>query len=717
MSATTKRKNDSSKIAREYLERGWKPIPIAVGEKGPKSKGWQDLDITTANIGSYFNGKDLNIGVQLGPKSNGLSDVDLDCPEAIRLARVFLPQTGAVFGRASKPASHYLYTVTDPEPRAAIRLSDEAGGCIIEARLGGAGKAAQTVFPGSQHPSGEAVRWDKEGEPAAVPCATLRDAITKIAIGVMLMRKWPSKGRHDAAMRVSGLLARAGWDEDTITHFIEHVARAAEDDEIGDRIRAATDTVASFQRGENVFGLPGVQESFGEDTAKAIAKLLAYREHDHNSLMERMNNTFSVVLFGGKARILKFEDDAEGYRAPTLLAPADFRMFYDSKKVHNVTDGKEKKVGEASWWLNSSDRRQYDGVVFLPGQPKELNGKLNLWEGFGIEPKAGEWPRMERHIHEVLASGNSEHADYIIKWSAWALQNPDKPAEVALTLRGPQGTGKGIHARSIKSIFGPHGRHLPSIDRVTGRFNATLMNCAFIYLDEALWGGDKKAIGPLKMLLTEPTIAIEKKGVDTITVKNHVKAEITTNEEWAVPAGFQERRFAVFDVSTKYMQSEKYFAPLYAEMEGAGLSAMMFDLLNMDLGDWHPRRNIPRTDALLDQQLRSLSPEDQWWFSLVTSGLLPQHGMDSSTIKTNPRRAKSGDLFELARKTVPGLHFASDHRLGIALRKRGCLSVEVQKKSGWEFPPLADARTTLEALFRRKIVWDRAATDWGSDPM
>jgi hypothetical protein len=66
--------------------------------------------------------------VQLGPKSGGLCDVDLDCTEAVVLAPAFLPPTHAVFGRKSKPRSHYLYRIADPEPKATIcrRLAAKA---------------------------------------------------------------------------------------------------------------------------------------------------------------------------------------------------------------------------------------------------------------------------------------------------------------------------------------------------------------------------------------------------------------------------------------------------------------------------------------------------------------------------------------------------------------------------------------------------------------
>jgi len=43
------------------------------------------------------------------------------------------------------------------------------GEMLCELRVGGGGKGAQTVFPGSTHDeTGEAVTWDEDGAPAAV---------------------------------------------------------------------------------------------------------------------------------------------------------------------------------------------------------------------------------------------------------------------------------------------------------------------------------------------------------------------------------------------------------------------------------------------------------------------------------------------------------------------------------------------------------------------
>jgi len=96
-------------IARSYIKRGWNPIPIPHRSKRPADKGWQERIIDEASAPQYFNGRDQNIGIMLGPTSKGLTDVDLDCLEAVLAAPHLLPETNTVFGRPSKRSSHYLY--------------------------------------------------------------------------------------------------------------------------------------------------------------------------------------------------------------------------------------------------------------------------------------------------------------------------------------------------------------------------------------------------------------------------------------------------------------------------------------------------------------------------------------------------------------------------------------------------------------------------------
>jgi Bifunctional DNA primase/polymerase, N-terminal len=300
---------DPLAVARDYLKRGWHPIPYDYGTKSPRNDGWQRQKITDANVHERFNSGKQNIGVQLGPKSNGLADVDLDCSEAMILARHFLPTTDAVFGRKSKPAAHYLYRVLDPDPVAAIGYRDEKKEMICELRLGGGGKGAQTMFPGSMHPDNELVEWESDGEPTEVTCATLNQACIKIAIGTLLLRHWPMKtGRHEGALRLGGFLARAGWQSDDIGNFVSTIADAAGDEEWKDRERAACDSYEAHERGEPVAGFPKLIEYFSEDVVKQIAHILNYRETDTGELLERMNEKYCVVPISGKVRVVTWKE-------------------------------------------------------------------------------------------------------------------------------------------------------------------------------------------------------------------------------------------------------------------------------------------------------------------------------------------------------------------------------------------------------------------------
>src|SRR4051794_19354125 len=185
--------------ALRYVRRGWNPVPIPPRAKRPTDPGWEKRIINERSAPRHFNGKAQNIGVILGRTSQGLTDVDLDCREAIALAPYLLPRTDAIFGRASKPASHWLYytALSETGTGAAIQFKEgPSGSMLVELRIGGA-SGAQTIFPGSTHESGGPVEWTKAGDPAKTDGATLRKGVTAIAIGCLLVRNYPAEGsRH-----------------------------------------------------------------------------------------------------------------------------------------------------------------------------------------------------------------------------------------------------------------------------------------------------------------------------------------------------------------------------------------------------------------------------------------------------------------------------------------------------------------------------------------
>jgi hypothetical protein len=133
-------------------------------------------------------------------------------------------------------------------------------------------------------------------------------------------------------------------------------------------------------------------------------------------------------------------------------------------------------------------------VVFLPGGAGVVRECLNLWQGWGVEPRAGDWGLIRDHIEVVLAGGNPEFADYIVKWIAWSIQNPAAQAEVALVLIGEKGAGKGTLVRCLQRIFGAHAFQVTTREHVIDKFNGHLQDCVLFIADEAYWGGDKRAL-------------------------------------------------------------------------------------------------------------------------------------------------------------------------------------------------------------------------------
>jgi len=264
-----------------YAKRGWKPVPVHRKTKKPVDKGWQKRPFDPAQ----FDGNSLNVAVQLGEVSGGLADVDLDALSAIGFAPEFLPATGAVFGRRSKPCSHQLY-VSDlykTEKRATIQfkkfVNGQAGAVIVELRVGGNCKGAHTVVPPSMHQTGEMVEWERDDEPARVSGEELLRVVRKLAVTSVLSEHYPGQGsRHEGALVIGGVLARAGWTADDIGHVVEVVARAAGDDEVSDRVSTAASAVNVKANGHDVAGFDHLREVWGEEVADTLKHWLKLRD-------------------------------------------------------------------------------------------------------------------------------------------------------------------------------------------------------------------------------------------------------------------------------------------------------------------------------------------------------------------------------------------------------------------------------------------------------
>jgi hypothetical protein len=401
----------------------------------------------------------------------------------------------------------------------------------------------------------------------------------------------------------------------------------------------------------------------------------------------RLNRQHAVIAnLGGKCVIMEFVPSSvtPGATEPAYQTFTSFRERYLNQYVYDRLSGKRMSVGQ--FWLGHQRRRQYEGLDLVPHGPEVLPGNIfNLWRGWGVDPKEGDWSLLRKHVHEVLADADPKFAEYILHWTAWVLQNPAERPEAALTLRGGKGSGKRVWGDVLMIIFGEHGLQIFDPAHLTGKHNQHLQNKLFLFADEAFWAGDRTAERTLKGVVTEKRMMIEPKGVNAFPWPNRLSIYMAANADWVVPASHDERRYAVGNVNERWKQNEDYFIPLFAEIKGGGAAAMLYDLLKLDLGNWHPRK-VPQTKALLEQKMLSLGGLEQWWVAMLNVGELPQPD------KKNPRRVRSELLLEAAQNYSQRNKYLNETELGTFMGKMGCKHHSDGKRWGWIFPPLPEAR-------------------------
>jgi hypothetical protein len=174
--------------------------------------------------------------------------------------------------------------------------------------------------------------------------------------------------------------------------------------------------------------------------------------------LAEMNRSHAVIeSVGGKTVIASWQPSANDDNRMELVysTQADFLLRYSNKfityPIPDIRGGvRDERVPVGRWWLNNTDRRQFRGVIFRPGALPQINNCLNLWQGWGVEDRSGDWRLLLKHILRVICGGNGEFAKYVIRWIAWSIQHPDAPAEVALVLIGQKGTGKGTLVRCLE---------------------------------------------------------------------------------------------------------------------------------------------------------------------------------------------------------------------------------------------------------------------------
>lgn len=708
---------------KRYTDAGLAVIPVPRGEKGPRLADWQKAKVGTYDPDAFA--ENDNIGVLNGDVSGGTVDADFDAIEAITAARVLMLQTPCVFGRPGKPASHLIFRCPGFKT---IRYTAPNGDVLLELR----GNGTQTIYPPSLHgKSGETIAWEQEREPMPVESAQLIGAGRLVATAALVSRFWPKGARHEAAGALAGFLAAQSIEPTAIERLVRVVAEIAGDEEASDRARFAGDTARKASPDVPTTGGTKLAELIGDEPVKRLRSWFGVRT---DGAVEELNRTlFFVKKFGSDVIIGNESDEKVVFQTASAL-----RLTYANEliAVGEKKNGDDILKTKFDVWISSPRRRQYEEVGFYPPPLKAPETHFNLWRGFAVQPDPNPHPeqrcgRFLEHVRSVICGGSDELHNYILDWMTDCVLNPGKPGEVAIAMRGVPGAGKGFFARGFGELFGR--RHYIQIDRtehLTGKFNAHLSGKVVVFADEAIWAGSKQDLGPLKRLITEPTLTIERKGIDAIDEHNCVHLITATNEGWSVPAMLRERRWLVLNVVSSVAQNHAYFEALKTEIDHGGRAALLGFLLARRVTQ--NLRVVPKTDALLEQKIRSFAPVEEWWFEKLQRGFLfagvSEDGPWPEWAATNNLHIDFLDFCrereyrrKLNSKTfigewitlVPMRGRKSERRRaallagpGPQVRVSGQMTSGKQPLWGWPLPSLVACRRHFESVIDQPVQWD-----------
>lgn len=352
------------------------------------------------------------------------------------------------------------------------------------------------------------------------------------------------------------------------------------------------------------------------------------------SWVQEFNEKYTPVLYNTKMAVaFREEDEALSRQKWTFLPFSVFKELHCAEYAVVSYDKKGQPVRgkKGNGWIEHPLRTKNHKFYFNPEMPPALDrdGYLNLWMGLNVTGDAsrGDPMPMVRHICDVISDSNPEISKYVMGWVALLIQKPWLRHEVALVLRGIEGAGKGTLGNLLCRIFGKHGIHITHSRHLTGNFNEHLLDCCFLFADEAFFAGDKAGEASLKGMITEPTSTIEPKGIGAFQAPNRLSILMATNKDYVVPATAEARRYAILDVSNSKKGDLGYWTMLRIDWMSNpdNIAAFVEYMRAYDLSEYNPRV-FPKTRALAEQVEYSFEPWQAWWFNALAQGSFFKNG-------------------------------------------------------------------------------------------
>jgi hypothetical protein len=478
-----------------------------------------------------------------------------------------------------------------------------------------------------------------------------------------------------------------------------------------DNVDTWTGSKTTENSGDPVVQAPSTVQATEDDPEHYVKSVQA-------ETMARFNARYAFTEIGNESRVPAIvEFDASGnFACRRRLSDFHTSISCTQRNVVPVfRDEQIKYVMASRWWLGDPKHRWHRSILLAPpGSPVSLGDHdYNLWRGFAVEPKQGDWSRNEEHIHRIICDGNDDQFRWLLNWMAALVQKPGQHAWIAPLLVGGQGIGKGhLVDYTLSRLFNRRQyAHLGNADELTGQFTEHLSARVLVYADESFWG-NSSAADALKRYITEDTVMIHPKHFPRYEEPSNLHIIIASNSERPLPVERDDRRLAVFQASEARKNDQVYFRGLREELDHGGRAAMLHELLQMQVDDdW--LRQPPASAAKVRMKVDSLDPID-----LFFQEVLQDAGSWEPCVVRDDFHQRFLGWYHLHH--YPGPTPAREllgNRLTTMFRRGGkpeypayrkVMVKEGRKslrKNAWLFPSLDECRTVFEAATGTTPTW------------
>jgi hypothetical protein len=307
-------------------------------------------------------------------------------------------------------------------------------------------------------------------------------------------------------------------------------------------------------------------------------------------------------------------------------------------------DGTKYSVSVPKNWFEWKLRRDFERFTYAPGKGVDVDGRYNLWPGWGVEEKEGDVGPWTALLDFVLSNLTAEERLWFERWCAYPIQNPGAKLDSAVCIWSrAQRIGKSFIALILGDVYGhlPERANFAEIQQIEfeSGFTSWGKHRQFILVDDVntiTRTSAKDHAARLKTLITQESFKINIKHIANYTLPDTINYMLTSNRPDALLLDEKDCRFMVVQ-APDVPKPLAWYARVDRWRKSGGPAALLYHLRRLPMGDFNARTHPPRTEAKADMHRLAQADHQTWAEELFAC--------PNAILKGDVRAAKWGDLF------------------------------------------------------------------------